>query len=87
MNGRLASLVLLIFFLSPVHGLRAQPGPTKVAVAEARTMKAPATMILVASVEPKRRSHVGSEIAGLVEVVSVRQGDFMKKGGVLCRLD
>ena len=50
-------------------------------------MKAPATMTLVASVEPVRQSRVGSEIAGLVEVIPVRQGDFVKKGGVLCRLD
>ena len=50
-------------------------------------MKAPATMVLVASVEPVRQSRVGSEIAGLVEVIPVRQGDFVEKGGVLCRLD
>ena len=87
MNVRHANLTVLVAILASASGVRAQPGPTKVAVTLARTMNAPSTMILVASVEPVRQSRVGSEIAGLVQIMSVRQGDFVDKGGVLCRLD
>ncbi|MCH8148533.1 MAG: efflux RND transporter periplasmic adaptor subunit [Planctomycetes bacterium] len=87
MNVRHNSSVFLLAILTSAPGLHAQPGPTKVAVTEARIMRAPSTMVLVASVEPVRKSRVGSEIAGLVEVMPVHQGDFVKKGDALCRLD
>jgi len=72
---------------SPAFSVRAQMPPTKVVVAEARTIDAPETITLVGTVEPARRSHVASEIAGTVDEMSVRQGDFVEAGGPLCRLD
>ncbi len=64
----------------------AQMPPTKVVVAEAQTLDAPATITLVGTVDAVRRSRLGSEIAGIVAEMSVRQGDFVQAGEVLCRL-
>jgi multidrug efflux pump subunit AcrA (membrane-fusion protein) len=61
--------------------------PTKVVVVEAEMREAPASITLVGTVEPVRRSRVGSEIAGIVAEIPVRQGDRVSAGGVLCRLD
>jgi HlyD family secretion protein len=50
-------------------------------------MEAAATITLVATVNAVRRSAVGSEIAGVVAEMPVRQGDRVNAGDVLCRLD
>lgn len=67
--------------------LLAQMPASKVMVVEARTMEAAATITLVATVNAVRRSAVGSEIAGVVAEMPVRQGDRVNAGDVLCRLD
>jgi multidrug efflux pump subunit AcrA (membrane-fusion protein) len=50
-------------------------------------MEAPSTITLVGTVRPVRRSEVGSEIAGIVAEMPVRQGDQVSAGGVICKLN
>ncbi|MCH7808025.1 MAG: efflux RND transporter periplasmic adaptor subunit [Planctomycetes bacterium] len=59
---------------------------TKVVVVEAQMLEAPATITLVGTVHPVRRSRVASEIAGLVDSVPARQGDLVLEGDTLCKL-
>lgn len=71
-----------------VAGLvRAQMPTTKVVVGEARMIEARATITLVATVEPLRRSRVGTEISGLVVEMPAREGDRITMGDILCRLN
>lgn len=60
---------------------------TKVVVAEAQMREARPTVTLVGTVVPTRRSRVGTEMAGLVKEMPIREGDFIAAGGVLCKLD
>lgn len=66
---------------------QAQMPPTRVVVAKAEMREAPATALLVGTVNPARRSLVGSEIEGVVESMPCRQGDLVEEGGVLCTLN
>ena len=66
---------------------RAQMPVTKVVVAEAQVREARPTVTLVGTVVPVRRSRVGTEMAGLVKEMPVREGDFVAAGGILCKLD
>jgi RND family efflux transporter MFP subunit len=61
-------------------------GPAKVTVANVELRQLPATTTLVGTVEPVTRSVIGSEIAGLVEQMPVRQGDFVGQGDLICKL-
>lgn len=65
----------------------AQEPPTKVVVIEAEVRDAPSTMTLVGTVNAVRRSKIGSEIAGIVKEMPVRQGDLVEAGGLLARLN
>ena len=85
MNHRKTWLVgLLTAFPSIAVG---QPGPMKVVVERAAMRPLPATMRLVATVEPAVRSLIGSEVEGLVMEMPAREGDRVEKGGVICRLN
>ncbi len=64
-----------------------QRPPSKVVVSEARQMDAPATITLVGTVYPRRLSRVGSEIAGIVQEMPVRQGQRVEAGGMICKLN
>ncbi|MCP4247999.1 MAG: efflux RND transporter periplasmic adaptor subunit [bacterium] len=61
-------------------------GPAKVTVAEVELRPLPASATLVGTVRPLTRSVIGSEIAGLVEQMPAREGDFIRKGELLCKL-
>ncbi|MFQ5413335.1 MAG: efflux RND transporter periplasmic adaptor subunit [Phycisphaerae bacterium] len=65
----------------------AQMPTAKVVVEQARTLDAPATITLVATVRPVRESRVASEIAGIVADMPVREGDRVDAGGVVCTLN
>jgi multidrug efflux pump subunit AcrA (membrane-fusion protein) len=65
----------------------AQMPATKVRVERAQMRPLPATMRLVATVEPAVRSVVGSEVEGLVVAMPAREGDRIEQGGVICRLN
>jgi len=66
---------------------RAQMPPTKVVTAQAQERQARATVSLVGTLLPARRSQVGSEVAGLVIDMPAREGDVVQKGQLLCRLN
>ena len=87
MYGRtLAILVVGVGLVSETTVFGQMP-VTKVVVAEAREVDAPATIMVVGTVEPARRSRVCSEVAGLVDQMPGREGDLVEAGGVICRLD
>ena len=60
---------------------------TEVVVAKAEMRELPNTMTLVGTVEPRTRSVVGSEIAGIVASMPVRQGDHIEKGSLIVSLN
>jgi len=64
-----------------------QPLAATVVIAEAELRKLPNTITLVATVEPFTRSVVASEVAGLVEEMPVREGDFVKAGTRIVKLN
>ncbi|UCE60165.1 MAG: efflux RND transporter periplasmic adaptor subunit [Phycisphaerales bacterium] len=87
MNSRSPiSTVIAAALLTHVSAAFAQMEPSKVVVVKAKTVSAPVTTTLVGTVDPVRRSKVGSEIAGIVTEMPARQGDLIEAGGVLCRL-
>ena len=80
---RLVSLALCVF----ASGLASAQMPvTKVVVTKARLFKAPATITVVGTVEPLRRSRVGTEIAGLIVEMPIREGDVVELGDRICML-
>ena len=85
MNRRLITLVGVLALSA--SSASAQWGPSKVVVAEAVSREMEATITLVATVEPIRRSRVAAELAGLVLDMPGRQGDRIEAGGMICQLD
>lgn len=65
----------------------AQPPATDVVVAAVEPRSVPQTTTLVGLVEPLRRSAVGSEMAGIVSALPIRQGDRVEAGAVLAQLN
>jgi RND family efflux transporter MFP subunit len=65
----------------------AQPPTTDVVIATAEMRELPSTITLVGTVEPLTRSVVGSEIAGIVSEMPVRQGDRVEAGALLAKLN
>ena len=71
--------------LLPLRPAEAQP-VSKVLLGEARYKELPATSLFVGSVRPNRVSLIGAEVEGLVRDLPVREGDFVRKGDLICRL-
>ncbi len=65
----------------------AQPPTANVVVTKAEIKRLPNTMTLVGTVEPLTRSVVGSEIAGIVREMPVRQGDAVERGAPIMKLN
>lgn len=61
-------------------------GPTKVRVGQVEMRSLPDSMTLVGTVSPVTSSVIGTEVAGLVADMPVRQGDFVRQGELLCKL-
>jgi len=59
--------------------------PVKVATVNKKEIRP--TITLVGTVQPWKRSLVASEVAGLVEDFPVKEGDFVKQGDLLARLN
>lgn len=79
--------IICCTWLLPATTVLAQwGGPAKVTVSNVELRDLPASATLVGTVEPVTRSTIGSEIAGLVEEMPVRQGDFVRAGELICRL-
>ncbi len=75
----------LLIFLMLLQPALAQP-VNKVLLAEAQPKELPATTQLVGSVRPNRTSVIGAEVEGSVRALPVRQGDYLKKGELICQL-
>ncbi len=80
----LALLTMMILY--PPVAAFAQFGPTKVVTAKVVRQPMQLTLTLVGTVEPRTRSLIGSEVAGLVEAMPARQGNHVAKGDLLCKL-
>ncbi len=85
--NELRFLGLVIGVLVPGASLWAQPPMANVVVAEAALRELPNTMTLVGTVDPLRRSVFASEIAGIVEEMPVRQGDWVVAGALIVKLN
>ncbi|HEY3243051.1 MAG TPA: efflux RND transporter periplasmic adaptor subunit [Phycisphaerae bacterium] len=86
---RMASFLLLLAgtLAGSSARLSAQPAPPRVEIAQVTLREIPATLLLVATVQPARRSVIASEVAGLAIEVPVREGDTVQIGQLLCRLN
>ncbi|MHC4698219.1 MAG: efflux RND transporter periplasmic adaptor subunit [Planctomycetota bacterium] len=84
-NRSLLALMLIAALLAVGQALAQMPA-TKVVVAEAQMLEAPATITLVGTADAVRRSRIGSEIAGIVAEMPARQGDLVHTGDPLCKL-
>ena len=68
----------------PEKGKEPPPSPVQVAVVKTKTVSN--QISLVGTTEAIAKSTVASEIAGLVEHFPIKEGDFVKKGGLLANL-
>jgi len=64
-----------------------QEAPRRVVTAPVEMRRLPQTMTLVGTVQPVTRSTLGTEIAGIVVEMPVRQGDAVDQGRMICRLN
>jgi len=78
---------VLVFLTGLPGAVLAQMPAAKVVAQHAEMRRLPATMPLVATIEPVVRSVIGSEVQGLVVEMPARQGDRIEKGLVVCRLN
>ncbi|MCG3138465.1 MAG: p-hydroxybenzoic acid efflux pump subunit AaeA [Phycisphaerae bacterium] len=75
----------VLWLLTPVTPAFSQM-VSKVMITPAVMKELPATTSVVGSVRPNRTSLIGSEVAGLVIELPVREGDFVRQGELICRL-
>lgn len=80
-------LVMSWVATSYLHPLCAQMPVNRVVITEAKMLNAPATITVVGTVEPFRRSRVSAEIAGLVQEMPTREGDSIEAQGSICQLN
>lgn len=78
---------IVVVSLIPVASSFAQMPTTDVVVARAEMRDLPNTTTLVGTVEPLMRSLIGSEMAGVVSAMPVRQGDYVQVGALLAQLN
>lgn len=80
-----AVVVVGIILVSVAQG---QPhGPTPVVVVPIVERDLPAALRLVGTVQPQRSAVVAAEVAGVVAELPANEGDSLKQGEVICRLD
>ena len=90
---RIPFLLIAAFFylfVAQVSTTRAQekgPPAALVKVAEVTQVEIAPQVQLIGTAQPKLTSVVASDIEGLVEKFDVSEGDFVKKGAVLARLE
>ena len=78
---------LLAFAACSKDEPKRQPPPVPVRVAPAQLIDAPITVTASGVVEPVQTVNVEAQTSGTVLEVSFRQGDYVRKGQVLFRLD
>jgi len=79
-------LLFTVLSLAAVNSQAQAPPPAPVVVSEIKeeTLQKPVT--IVGGVEPRKRSVIASEIAGLVEEFPVEEGKLVKRGDILAKL-
>lgn len=65
----------------------AQPGPQAVTVTPITQREIASSVRLVGTVLPNHRSVVAAEVSGIVSEFATREGDYRKRGDVICRLN
>lgn len=81
-------LFLILFIFSYLYPVKAQDMPPSPVVVEEVTEKVINTPLrYVGEVEPVRRTLVASEIGGLVIYYSAKEGNYVKKGTLLAKLN
>lgn len=78
--------VLCVGASGAVSGL-SQPGGMPVAVAPVVERELPATLRLVGTATANRSSVVAAEVTGVVARFETEEGDFLKKGALVCAID
>lgn len=87
-HHRLYVVVLAIVGTStPSLTIAQGPGPTPVVVAPVTSQELPPTLRLVGTVRPERTAVVATEVSGIVATFEAEEGQFLKPGDVICRLD
>lgn len=82
-TGLVAAFAVLIF---SAQAVRAQRGPAAVAVAEIIQKEAGSGQVFVGTVQPIKRSVIGSAVGGRVAEFPVNEGDFVKAKAPLAQL-
>ena len=84
-----AAAVSIFVLLASAERCSAQPGrgPTNVAVCPVVERETPATIRLVGTILPDKSAVIASEVSGPVAEFAAQQGQFLRKGDVICRVD
>lgn len=84
-----AAAVSIFVLLASAEWCSAQPGrgPTNVAVCPVVEREAPATIRLVGTILPDKSAVIASEVSGPVAEFAAQEGQFLRKGDVICRVD
>ncbi len=82
------AILPILFIILEYKASAQQPAPPKspVLVSPVMEQKINQSVSFIGSVEPRMKSLVAGEVRGLVENLSVREGDAVKKGQVLARI-
>jgi len=87
---KIAFFIPVLVFLGsalPAAAQNSEPPPVPVRAAEVMRKAVSERISLVGTVEPAMTSTVAAEISGLVIRFPVKEGDFVKKGALLVKLD
>lgn len=83
MTAMMLQILPLVALLAAQHGPSAQP----VVVAPVVERDIPPTLRLVGTVLPEKRCVIAVETSGVVKEVSISEGQFVKRGAVIARID
>lgn len=83
---RLAAVIVSLF-LTWTTALADGPPPANVVIDKVVTEEVAGTQSVIGVLYYERKSDISTDVSGLVESVEVEQGDRVKKGDVLVRLD
>ena len=84
---RIVSLVIIVFFITNSFVLAQGPPPAKVVLGQVTKEKISKNQSVTGVIYYERVSNISTEVVGLVEQVEVNQGDHVKKGDPLVRLN
>ena len=88
MNRFLCTVAGILLLVAGGAAAHAQGGRTQaVAVAPLLLRELPASIRVVGTVRSNKESIVAAEVSGLIAEFPAQEGDFLKRGAVICRLD